>query len=195
MDAVVAPSEDNDNDGDGDGNGNGDAGFGNCNDDDDDDDDDCGLNADEVLMGFEVAAKEVLVVIVPELEVLESNELAIVFRKLVGKIGIELLLPTIGGGLRDEVINWEEEPEPEELTIEEVMTLDGVLIAFEVLDKDKPVVDVTEVEVLETNGLIDVLMELVAKVEIELPLLAIEGVMEDKMVDWDEVVEPEVPVL
>ena len=192
VDAVVAPSEDNDNDGDGDENGNGDAGFGNC---DDDDDDDCAFNADEVLMGFEVATKEVLVVVVPELEVLESNELAIVFRKLVGKIGIELLLPTIGGVLRDGVINWDEEPEPEELTIEEVMTLDGALIAFEVLDEDTPVVDVTEVEVLETNGLIDVLMELVAKVEIELPLLAIEGVMEDKMVDWDEVVEPEVPVL
>ena len=183
VDAVVAPSEDNDDDGDGDEV----AGFG--------DGDDGALNADDVLRDFEIAGEEELVVAVPELEVLESNELAIVFIKLVGKVEIELLLLKIEGILRDEVVDWDEELDPKELSIEGVMTLDGVLIAFEVLDKDKSVVDVTEVEVLETNELTNVLMELVAEVEIELPLLTIEGAMEDKIVDWDEVVEPEVPVL
>ena len=75
------------------------------------------------------------------------------------------------------------------------MTLDGVLIAFKVLDIDKPVVDVTEVEVLETDELTNVLLELLAEVEIELPLLTIGGGMEDMIVDWDEGVEAEAPVL
>ena len=196
VDAVVAPSEDNDDDGDEDkdgdgdgdrdGNGNGDAGFGN------DGDGDGALAADKVLRELEIASKEGLVVVVPELEGLRLEGLAIVFIKLVGKIEIELLLPTTEGILRVEAASWDEEPE---LTIEVVVPLNGVLIAFEVLGKDKPVVDVTEVEVLETDGLTIVLLELVAKVEIELPLLTIGEGMDDKIVDWDEGVEPEAPVL
>ena len=181
VDAIVAPSEDNDDDGDGDG-------FGN----DDGEDDDGALNADEVLRELEVASEEELVVTVPELKGLKLEELAIVLIKLVGKIEIELLLPTIEGILGDEVANWDEELE---LTIEDVRTLDGVLIAFEVLDEDEPVVDVMEVEVLETDGLTIVLMELIAEVEIELPPLTIGRAMEDKIVDWDEGVEPEAPIL
>ena len=113
VDDVVAPSEDNDDDGDGegDGDGNGDgnggrdadengaAGFGN------DDDGDGALAADEVLRELEVASKEELVVAVPELEGLKLEGLAIVFMKLVGKIEIELLLPTIEGILRVEAAN------------------------------------------------------------------------------------------
>ena len=180
VDDVVAPSEGNDGD------GGRVAGIGN----DDGEDDDGALTADEMLRELEVASKEELVVAVLELKGLK--ELAMVFMKLVGKIEIELLLPTSEGILRDEVADWDEEPE---LTIEGVMTLDGVLIAFEELDEDEPVVDVTEVEVLETDELINVLMELVAEVEIELPLLTIGGGMKDKIVDWEEGVEPGAPVL
>ena len=183
VDDVVAPSEDKD-----DGDGDRVAGFGN----DDGEDDDGALTADEMLRELEVAGKEELVVAVLKLKGLKSEEFAIEFMKLVGKIEIELLIPTIEGILRDEVADWDEEPE---LNIEGVTTLDGVLIAFEVLDEDKPVVDVTEVEVLETDELTIVLMELVAEVEIELPLLAIGGGMEDKIVDWEEGVEPGAPVL
>ena len=190
VDAVVAPSEDNDDDGDGDGGKDGDAdgGFGNG-------DDDGALIVDGVLRELGIASKEELVVAVPELEGLELIELAIVFIKLVGKIEIELLLPITEGILIAVVVSWNEEPDPKELTIEGVITLDGVLIAFEVLDKDKPAVDETEVELLETDGLTNELMGLVAEVEIELPLLTIEGGMGDKIVDWDEGVEPEAPVL
>ena len=48
---------------------------------------------------------------------------------------------------------------------------------------------------LEANELANVLMELVGKVEIELPLSTIEGALGDKVVDWDEEPEPEVSVL
>lgn len=48
---------------------------------------------------------------------------------------------------------------------------------------------------LGTRGLANELMELVGKVKIEFPLSTIEGVLRDKVMDWDEEPEPEVPVL
>lgn len=73
--------------------------------------------------------------------------------------------------MRGEVFDWNEEPDDEELAVESVLTPSGVLIDLDTLEVEEPVVGVMELVVLETNGLTDVLMELIGKVEIEIPVL------------------------
>ena len=97
------------------------------------------------------------------------------------------LLPEDSAVIED-VIPLDKEPPSEG-----ALTPKGVLVESRVLSNEELFTDVTELEVLETEEPANVLVELVSKVEIELPLSTVEGALGDEVIDWDEEPEPEVP--